>query len=97
MFLPFLAISWKNLLKYVDLRKGKKTKLIITDYEVINKKGKAVITDKDNSKQKVEIDERLLEFIDLARPLNIELSQLTNSLLFISHDSHNLLEEFEQD
>jgi len=97
LFLPFLAISWDNLLKYIDLQKGRKLILKIIDYEIINKKGKVFIINKDNTKQKVEIDDKLVEFMDLAQPVTIELSPLTKSLLFISHDSNNWLDKLDND
>src|SRR5690606_25673552 len=38
LFIPFLAISWTNILKYIDLRQGKKLIFKTDDYDVINKK-----------------------------------------------------------
>ena len=69
----------------------------MADYEIINKKGKFYIINKDNTKQKVEIDDKLVELINLTQPLTVERSPLTNSLLFISHDSHNLLDKIDND
>ena len=97
LFLPFLVVSWKNLLKYIELQNGKKLTLKVDDYEIINTKGKSFIINMDNTRQKVEIDQKLMKFIDLTQPLTVELSPLTNSLLFISHDSHNLLDKLDND
>ena len=97
LFLPFLAVSRRNLLKYIDLQKGKKVRLKFVDYEIVSKRDNVSIVNNDNTKQKVEIDEKLLKFIDLTQPLTIELSLLTDSLLFISHDSHNWLDKLNND
>lgn len=32
--LPFIAVSWKNIFKYIDLRTGKKINFQTTDYEI---------------------------------------------------------------
>lgn len=84
-------------MKYIDFQKGKKVRLKFVEYEIVSKKGNVSIINNDNIKQKIEIDEKLLEFIDLTQPLTIELSLLTNSLLFISHDSYNLLDKLNSD
>src|SRR6478609_8329502 len=36
--LPMLAISWKNILKYIDLKRGKKINFSTTDYEIKKEK-----------------------------------------------------------
>jgi len=36
--LPLLGISWKNIVKYIDLRKGKKTNFETSDYEIKKEK-----------------------------------------------------------
>jgi len=37
LFIPFLAISWTNIIKYIDLRKGKKLIFKTNDFELISK------------------------------------------------------------
>jgi len=93
LFIPFLAISWTNILKYIDLKKGKKLIIKTDDFEVINKKDNAYILTRGDNKQKIKIDNELVHFIKLSQPLTIEISKLAKSLLFISHDNDNLLEK----
>lgn len=93
LFIPFLAISWTNILKYIDLRKGKKLIYKTDDYEVINKKHTAYILTQGDNKQKIKIDNELVPFIKPSQPLTMEISNLAKSLLFISHDTDNLLDK----
>jgi hypothetical protein len=97
LFIPFLVISWTNILKYIDLRKGKKLIYKTDDYEVINKKDTAYILTRDENKQKIKIDNELAPFIKSSQPLTIEISNLAKSLLFISHDTDNLLDKLYND
>ena len=93
LFIPFLAISWTNILKYIDLKKGKKIIIKTDDYTVIYKKDIVYILTSSDDKQKIKIDSKLVSFIKLSQPLKIEISKLTKSLLFISHDNDNLLDK----
>ena len=93
LFIPFLAISWTNILKYIDLRQGKKQIFKTDDYEVINKKDTAYILTRGDNKQKIKIDNELIPFIKSSQPLTIEISNLAKSLLFISYDTDNLLDK----
>ena len=97
LFIPFLAISWTNILKYIDLKKGKKLILKTDDYEVINKKDTAYILTRGDNKQKIKIDNELVHHIKLSQPLTMEISKLAKSLLFISHDNDNLLDKLYND
>jgi hypothetical protein len=38
LFIPFLAISWTNILKYIDLKQDKKLTFKTDEYDVIDKK-----------------------------------------------------------
>lgn len=93
LFIPFLVISWKNILKYIDLRKGKKLIIESDNYEVINKKDIAYILTRGDNKQKIKIDNELVPFIKLSQPLTMEISKLAKSLLYISHDNDNLFDK----
>ena len=97
LFIPFLAISWTNILKYIDLKKGKKLIIKTDDYEVINKKDTAYILTRGDYKKKIKIDNDLVPFIKLSQPLTMEISKLAKSLLFISHDNDNLLDKLYND
>lgn len=97
LFIPFLAIYWINILKYIDLRKGKKLIIKTYDFEVINKKDTAYILTRGDNKQKIKIDKELVPFIKLSQPLTIEISKSAKSLLFISHDNDNILDKLYND
>ena len=92
LFTPFLVISWTNILKYIDLRKGKKLIFITDSYEVICEKDKVFILTSGADKQKIKIAKDLVPFIKPLEPLTIEISNLSKSLLFISHSNENLLD-----
>jgi hypothetical protein len=97
LFILFLVISWTNILKYIDLRKGKKLIYKTDNYEVINKKDAAYILIRDDNSQKIKIDNELVPFIKSTQPLTMEISIIAKSLLFISHDSDNLLDKLYND
>ena len=93
LFIPFLAISWTNVLKYIDLKKEKKIIIKTNDFTVINKKDTAYILTSSGNKQKIKIDKKLVPLIKLSQTLTIEISKVAKSLLFISHDNDNLLDK----
>lgn len=97
LFIPFLAISWTNILKYIDLKKGKKLIIKTDDYEVISKKDTVYILTRGDKKQKIKIDKELVPNINPSQTLTMEISKLTKSLLFISHDNDNLLDKLYND
>jgi hypothetical protein len=96
-FLPLLAVSWTNILKYIDLKKGKKLIFKTVDFEIKNKKDKAYILIQGNNKLKIKIDKELVSFINPSQTLTIEISNLAKSLLFISHGNDNLLDKQNND
>ena len=97
LFLPFLAISWTNILRYIDLKKNKKLNYKTEDYEIVNKKDTAYILTCGDNKRKIKIDNELIPFIDVSQPLTIEVSHFAKSLLFISHGNDNLLNKLGND
>ena len=97
LFIPFLAISWTNILKYIDLKKGKKLIIKTDDYEVISKKDTVYILTRGDKKQKIKIDKELVPNINRSQTLTMEISKLAKSLLFISHDNDNLLDKLYND
>ena len=93
LFIPYLGLSWTNILKYIDLKKGKKLIYKMDDYEVVIKKDNTFILTRGDNKQKIKIDKGLVAFIKSSEPLTIEISNISKSLLFISHDNENLLDK----
>ena len=92
-FLPFLVISWKNLLKYVDIKRGKKLAIVTTDFEINKSKSSVSLRLIDNDNRKIEVWEELLPFINISKPLKIHIAILSKTIIFISHDNKNLLDE----
>jgi hypothetical protein len=93
LFLPFVAISWKNFLKYADIKRGQKLAIVTTDYEINKTKSSVSLLLKDNENRKIEIWEELLPLIDVSRPLKIHIAILSKAIIFISHDNKNFLNE----
>ena len=75
---------------------GKKLIIKTDNYELIYKKDTAYILTFDN-KLNVKIDNKLVPLIKSSQSLTIEISKLTKSLLFISHDNDNLLDKLYND
>ena len=93
LFLPFLGISWKNFLKYVDIKRGKKLVIVTTDFEINKTKSSVSLRLIDNDNRKIEVWEGLLPFINISKPLKIHIAILSKTIIFISHDNKNLLDE----
>lgn len=97
LFIPFFVICCINLLKYIDLKKGKKLVFTTNNYEVINKKDNCSIVIKSYNSHKIKINDELVPLIKLSQPLTLGISNLTKSLLFISHNNDNLLDNLYSD
>jgi hypothetical protein len=93
--IPLIAISWKNVIKFIDLKKGVKIRFTSMNYEIKTGKDETFIIAIDNNNQKIKIYDNMETYIESPKPLIVELSKLTKTLLFISHDTENLLEKFE--
>lgn len=92
-FIPFFAVSWKNFLKYADIKRGKKLVIETTDYEINKSKSSVSLRLKDNENRKIEVWDELLPLIDVSRPLKIDIAILSKTIIFISHDNKNLLDD----
>lgn len=93
--LPLIGISWKNLVKYIDLVRSKKISFKTTDYDIIKGKDGFVLSTKTPLKLKFDLYDKLPELIRLDEPIKIELTRLSKTLLYISQDGENLLEKVE--
>ena len=93
LFLPFIGLSFTNILKYLDIKRGKKKEIQSSNYEIHNKTNSAFISLKDNNGMKIKIFEDLIPLIDANKSIRIEIASLSKYLLFISNDSKNLLED----
>ena len=93
--IPLVGISWKNIIKFIDLKKGVKIRFTSMNYEIKTGKDETFIIAIDNNNQKIKIYDNMETYIESPKPLIVEMSKLTKTLLFISHDTENLLEKFE--
>ena len=95
--LPFLGISWRNIVKYIDLRKGRKMNFKTSDYEIKKERDDFVLWIRTPMKLKFAIYDKLAKLIRLGEPITIESTKLSKTLLYISQDNENLLEKVERE
>jgi hypothetical protein len=95
--LPFLAVSWKNIFKYIDLRIGRKRAIKTKDYKIEETKDGFVLKMQSPLKLKLDLCDKIPALIKVTEPLTIEITKLSKTLLFISQDSENLLVKVEDD
>ncbi len=92
IFFFIMALVWTSYLKhYIDLIKGVKVSLTLSEFKVVTEKDKTYLISKDTQYGRIEVYEGLLKFIDLNRPLKIQLAKHSKAMLFISHDTDNYL------
>jgi len=96
-FLLFLGISWKNFVKYIDLRIGKKINIKTGDYEIEKAKEGFVLKTKSPLKLKLDLWDEMPPLIKNAEPITFEITKLSKTLLYISQDTVNLLEKIENE
>ncbi|MEO7991508.1 MAG: hypothetical protein ABI663_18290 [Chryseolinea sp.] len=95
--LLYIVLTWRNLIKYIDLKNGKKICFKTTDYELKKEKDGLLLLTKNPLKLKLDIYDDLQKLIRQSDPLTIEISKWSKTVLFISQDSKNLLEQIEQE
>ena len=93
LFIPFVAVYWKNILKFADIKSGKKLVIMSTNYEIEKTRSSVSLRLKDNDNRRIEVWEELLPLIDISKPLKIDITILSKTIIFISHDNKNLLNE----
>jgi hypothetical protein len=93
--IPFLAISWKNIFKYIDLRIGRKLNIKTVDYKIEKTKEGFILKTKSPLKLKLDLWDEMPPLIKVTEPLTIEITKLSKTLLFISQDTENLLDKIE--
>src|SRR5579871_3480353 len=79
--LPLLGVSWKNIVKYVDLLKGKKIVFITSEYEIAKEKKGFILDIKSPMKLNFDLCDKLPELVKLGEPINIEVTKLSKTLL----------------
>lgn len=95
--LPFFAVSWKNILRYIDLRIGRKTAFKTEDYKIEKAKDGFVLKTQSPLKLKLDLRDDIPALIKVTEPLTIEITKLSKTLLFISQDTVNLLVKIEDE
>ena len=95
--LPLIGISWKNVMKYIDLRRRKKISFKTSDYEIKKNKNGFVLFTNTPLKLKFDLYHKLPDLIKSGEPITIETTKLSKSLLFISQDRENLLDKVERE
>jgi|JI10StandDraft_1071094.scaffolds.fasta_scaffold680100_2 hypothetical protein len=95
ILLIYIALTWRNLIKYIDLRHGKKLTFRTNDYELRKEKDGLFLLTKSPLKLRLNLYDDLLSLIRQSDPLTIEISKWSKTLLFISHESDNLIDKVE--
>jgi hypothetical protein len=95
--IPLVAVSWMNILKYCDLLSGKKIVITSSYFRVERTKDDAFLITKAPRKLKLRIYESIVPLIDPSEPLTIQITKLSKTLLFASHDTTNLIEKVEME
>lgn len=95
-FIPFIGVLWKVLKIFIDIRSGKKLRVEVEKYEVRNEKKTTVIVD-SKTQNKFEVDEYLIPYIQIEKPIRIEITKLSKQLLFISNGEENYIEKAEKE
>jgi hypothetical protein len=91
LLLSLIAFSHPFLIA-IDMALGKKNIFKTSDYNIIQNKKKHFIKINDNRKTpKIELEEELIAKIDTSKPLTIERTKASKTLLFVSHDKENIL------
>jgi hypothetical protein len=92
---PMLLVSWKNVIKYIDLKRGNKIHFQTTDYEIKKEKEDFVLRVNTPSKMQFDLYDKLPDLIKFKEPITIEATRLSKTLLYISQGNGNLLEKVE--
>ncbi len=91
---PFILILLYAIYVYVDIKNGKKILIRSIDYTIGENNSRVFILLKDNDIRKIDISQKnMLKSIDEKRPLKIEISKISKTLLFISNGDENLLDK----
>ena len=78
----YVAITWKNLIKYADLRTGKKINFRTSDYEIKEEKDGLFLVTRSPLKLKLSVYEDLNNLIKHADPITIEISKWSKIRLY---------------
>lgn len=96
LLLPFIVVSWTNIVKCLDLIVGRKIKFQTTDYQIEKAKHGFVLTIK--SPYKIEFDlPDMPSILKVSDPITVEIAKLSKTLLLISQRNENLFDIIEDE
>lgn len=94
IFFLLFCFVWGSYFKYyVDLVKGIKVTLNLTNYKIETEKDKSFIISDTPYYERIEIYEGYIPFIDVNRPLKIQLAKESKEIVFVSNDKDNYLDK----
>jgi len=97
VLLILVTLFWNNILKYLDLKRGKKFSLITSDYKILKDKEGFVLKLKKPINVNFQLNNSIPKLIRSNEALIIESTRFSKTLLFISHNEKNLIEQEEQE
>lgn len=87
----FLIFSGTCVPALIDLIRGRKLRIVATNYEIIKKKEEYMLHLIDGSLKPFKIYDYILPAINISQPLIIEMAPISKHLFFIAHDEENLI------
>ena len=99
LFVPIFLVGllYKTILERLDIVIGKKTQYYTDHYQIIEKKSDLYIKITSPVKKRIDLlDNRLKEMIDPTKPLTVEVTKYSKTVLFISNNMDNLLDKLEE-
>jgi len=94
--IPILVIGWTNIIKFIDIRRAKKVLITTTDYKIENRNEGPVLVTRTKPKLTLHLYDKILPLLRPTDSINIEISKLSKTLLFISHDNENLIDKIDR-
>lgn len=89
LFVPFIFVSRINLLKFIDLKRGKKIRFETSRYHIQKKRDSFIILTSEPCKMKFEVYSDPGSSLDHSLPVTIEFVPTSKTLLFISNAKIN--------
>ncbi|MBI3220166.1 MAG: hypothetical protein HYZ44_11695 [Bacteroidetes bacterium] len=94
MLIPLLASG--NIVKMLDVFQAKKVVIATCEYH-IEKQSAGTFLVSTSPPLRIEIYDKIVPLLKPSVTLHIELSKLSKTVLFISHDQENLMERVESE
>lgn len=91
----YVLIISRHFLQFFELRRGKKICFTTNDFKIKRSRNGLKLVTNSPIKLSFLIHDGLDKVIDSKQSLNFEVAKLSKTLLFLSHDSENLIEKVE--